>query len=232
MTAAVNAALASMAAIGAIGGNDAFTKLLLHCDGADGSTSFPDDLAGAHTVTVGGNAQVDTSQFKFSGASAQFGGSGDFITLDGSSDFAFGTGDFTIDFWVYLNSIGSFTPFLTDFRASAGGLYPTIYINAPNLIFYTGSVDVIVTTAPSLSAWHHIALARAGTSTKLFVDGVQGGSTYTDLNSYLNAALRPAFGIGYDGVSGPLNGWMDEIRISKGVARWTADFTPSSGPYS
>jgi len=86
---------------GGIGGNASFTKLLLHCDAADASTTFTDSSAAGHNFTAAGNAQIDTAQFKFGTSSALFDGTGDYINdATGSSDFAFGTGDFAVDFWV------------------------------------------------------------------------------------------------------------------------------------
>ena len=79
--------------------------LLLHCDGTDGSTSFIDSSSSGHTVTAVGNAQIDTAQYKFGGASALFDGSGDYLTVPDSSDFNFGANPVTIDFWVKFNAI-------------------------------------------------------------------------------------------------------------------------------
>lgn len=81
------------------GGINSFTKLLLHTDGTDGSTTFTDSSLSPKTISVFGNAQVDTAQSKFGGASALFDGTGDYLT-GSSADFAFGTNDFTIDFWM------------------------------------------------------------------------------------------------------------------------------------
>lgn len=211
---------------------DAQTKLLLHCDGADASTVFTDGSAYAHVMTVGGNAQIDTAQSKFGGASALFDGSGDFIFADGSADFAFGTGDFTVEFWVRPVSAGTF--FLWDGRAaSPAATEGTIYMSAGKLMFRNGNTDRITgTTTLAANVWQHVALTRSGTSTRLFLDGVQEGATYTDSTNYTCPANRPFFGIGQDSASGPFNGWLDEIRISKGVARWTANFTPPTGAYS
>jgi len=75
-------------------------SLLLHCDGSNGSTTFTDNSPSPKTVTANGNASVSTAQSKFGGASAVFDGTGDYLSLDGSSGFAFGTGDFTIEFWL------------------------------------------------------------------------------------------------------------------------------------
>lgn len=220
-----------------IGGNDSFTKLLLHCDGTDGSTSFPDSSSSAHTVTAGGNAQIDTAQFKF-GTGSFLGDGSDYLSLDGSADFTFGTGDFTIDFWVRLASGGAIQT-LYDGRPSGSGGgpgYPAIYVSTDNTVrFYQNGDRITGTTALSTGGvWYHVALARSGTSTKLFLNGTQEGSTLSDSTNYLGgSAGRPFLGGNSEAPgSFSLNGWMDEIRVSKGIARWTANFTPPSQPYS
>lgn len=86
-------------------GNDGYTKLLLHCNGPDGSTNFVDDSASHHTVTAIDNAQLDTSEKKFGTASGLFSENYDFLSISDSVDWDFGTGDFTIDFWVRFSDI-------------------------------------------------------------------------------------------------------------------------------
>lgn len=212
---------------------DSFTKLLLHCEGADASTTFTDSSPSPHTFTAAGNAQIDTAQFKFGAASILLDGTGDYLTGDGSADFAFGSGDFTFDFWIRINSLAS-TQILYDSRpASTNGVYTTLYISSNTLKFFVSGADRITgATTLSINTWYHIAVARSGTSTKLFLNGTQEGSTYSDSNSYLNPANRPLIGESGNTAGNPINGWVDEFRISKGIARWTADFTPPTRAYA
>jgi hypothetical protein len=107
-------------------------------------------------------------------------------------------------------------------------------LNTDNKLYYfTNSANRITSTgALSSATWYHIALVRTGTNTMLFIDGAQTGSTYVDSNTYINPASRPAIGIaGNDLVSGGLNGWIDELRVSTGIARWTTTFTPPTAAY-
>ena len=77
------------------------------------------------------------------------------------------------------------------------------------------------------NTWHHIALSRSGTSTRLFLDGVQVGSTYTDSNNYLVGASRPIFGAsGFNTADVNYLGYIDDFRITRGYARYTSTFTP------
>jgi hypothetical protein len=211
---------------------DESTVLLLHMDGADTSTTFTDSSDFAHTVTPGGNAQVDTSAFKFGTGSAQFDASGDYLLLDGSSDFEFGTGDFTIDFWAY-NTTSSFRVAYDGEPLGGGsGVYPRIYFNNNTPVYDTsdGSVEIFNNTV-SQNVFHHIAVVRSSGETTLYVNGVAQG-TATDTNNYGNGASRPVIGASGDALTSSWSGRIDELRVSKGIARWIANFTPPSAAYA
>ncbi len=208
-------------------GNDSFTKLLLHCEGTDSSLTFTDSSSSAHTVNSSGEAQVDTAQFKFGTASALFDGVFDTLNAPSHADYAFGTGDFTIDFWVRFNSTtGQQNIFEFGSAVPASAIYKPP--GAVPLRYYNGADRITTTTVPSTGVWIHVALARSGTDTKLFIDGTQEGATYTDSTNYGQADINIGSTAG-----GPvtLNGWLDEIRVSKGIARWTSNFTPPTAPY-
>lgn len=211
--------------------DDGYTVVLLHMNGTDASTTFTDESG--KTWTAGGNAQIDTAQSKFGGASGLFDGTGDYIYTADSADFDF-PGDFTIDFWVRLNATGTLQVLYDGRPTSTNGLYPTIYLSATaKIMFYTNSADRITgSTTLSTGTWYHVALARSGTSTKLFLGGSQEGSTYSDSNSYINGTARPILGELGTGTGNALNGWLDEVRISKGIARWTDSFTPPTAEYA
>lgn len=211
-------------------------ELLLHFDGVDGSTTFSDSSMRTRIVTRGGDAQIDTSQSKWGGASGLFDGSGDFLTCDGSSGFAFGTGDFTIEMFVRLPSVsGNHT--LYDGRAASNNtLSPTILVSSSSLRFFAGTANRIVGTATlAVNTWYHVALSRSGTSSKMFLNGVQDGPTFIDSLNYVIGATRPmigggGFGNGIDG--NELNGWIDELRVTKGVARYVANFPPPTRAFA
>lgn len=203
--------------------------LAMHMDDA-GLT----DLKG-HAVTLAGNTARSSTQSKFGGYSAYFDGAGDFLyPVNSGPDFAFGTGDFTVEMWVYLPSLGV-NRFLYDGRpTSTNGLYVSTYVSATNTIgFFVSSVTRITgTTALAAMTWYHVALCRSGTSTKLFLNGVQEGATYSDGNNYLGAANRPFIGIdGYNSSASAMLGYIDDLRVTKGVARYTANFTPPSSAF-
>jgi len=195
------------------------------------------DNAMMNNLITAGNAQISTAQFKFGGASMYFDGTGDYLTTNVPTNrlYIFGPSDFTIEFWLY--SVNFSTPVNTqivvDFRpTSTDGAYPCIYFISGQIFYYVSSTNVITGTTLSSSQWYHIALSRSGTNTKLFVDGTQVGSTYTDSNSYLCGANRPAIGcrgflLGENGY----NGYIDDLRITKGYARYTANFTPPTAAF-
>lgn len=213
---------------------DEFTVLLLHFDGVDASTSLTDSSPSAHTVTSHSGGQTDTAQSKFGGSSGLFSNPGHF-QLDGSDDFEFGSGDFTIETFIRISSIGSEPQYIYDSRASGDSAddYPGLLLTTSGVLqFFRG--DVVVISGPTLSVntWYHIAVARREGVSRLFVDGVLIGSA-SDTTVYRNGAARPAIGTrGRDTSDFQFRGWMDELRVSKGIARWTSNFTPPAQAYS
>ena len=183
----------------------------------------------AKTVTFNDNAQLDTTVKKFGTSSLKLDGTNDSISLSSSGDLGFGTDkDFTVDFWAYTNTTGLSSATLIDFRANgtdAEGL--SIAYRA------AGEVDVRVGTTTAITgsgagigtgAWHHIALARSGTNTRLFVDGTQRGIKTSDTTDY--GSTKPlVIGADYDGGSNNVTGWIDEFRVEYDVAKYTANFT-------
>ncbi len=206
------------------------TSLLLN-----GTNAGIFDNAIKNNLETVGNAQVSTAVTKFGTGSMKFdsGGGGGYLIIPTSNNFTFGTGNFTIEFWVYSNSTQS-ALFYDSRPLSTNGIYPTLYTNADNTVrLFVNSVDVITSSAVlTNNTWHHVAVCRSGTSTKLFINGTQSGSTYTDTNNYLNGANRPV--IGTQGVTlgaSVLNGYIDDLRVTKGVARYTANFTPPTAAF-
>jgi len=214
------------------------TKLLLHMDGTDGSTTFTDSTG--KTVTANGNAQIDTAQSKLGGASVLFDGDGDYLSLADSDDWNFGSGDFTVDFWVNFNALDGYKPFIG--QTIDAGNYCIFYLehlggnNYLRFAMGVGGVDKGNYVAPlnvATGEWHHVAYVRSGTAFKIFLDGVsQTLTVITAIGANSTGDWATTLNIGYLSNVGYLNGWLDEVRISKGVARWTADFTPPTSPYT
>jgi hypothetical protein len=219
-------------------GIDSYVVFGSHFDGADGATTATDfsTAQAAKTITFGGNAQLDTAQSVFGTASLLLDGTGDYTQLARSTDFDFGSGDFTIDMRVRFNSVTA-ADFMTSYSSSTNRGWIFGYQSADSKIkLYAdnnGTENVGVSWTPSTATWYHVAVVRSTTSIFFFIDGTQVGTTQTaSLNGY-NGDSAEVERIGLGPVAlGALNGWIDEIRVSKGIARWTSGFTPPSAAYS
>lgn len=177
------------------------------------------------TVEAGGNVQTSTAQFRFGSSSALFDGTGDFLYCRNHSDYAFGTTDFTIEFWV-RNTSWATTEYMMDARQAAGTVAPQLFYNG-GVRFATAGTTRITGGTLTTNTWHHIAISRSGTNTRLFINGTQSGSTYTDTNNYTQNPIN--FGADF-AVANGLSGNLDEIRISRS-ARYTANFTAPSSAF-
>ncbi len=184
------------------------------------------DSAGKNNLITYGDAKVATNVTKFGTGSMSFGGTG-YIVVPANINTTFGTGDFTIEFWFY--SATSQTANLYDQRTTTNQVTPVIYLNSGVLTYYVSANQQITGSAVPTSQWNHVALARSGTSTKMFLNGTQTGTTYTDSNSYVSAQI----GIGAYPVTGvsPFTGYIEDLRVTKGIARYTANFTPPNQPF-
>ena len=188
------------------------------------------DLAMQNNLQTVGNAQVSTSVKKYGTGSLNFPSSGTnyLASTSSTSLYAFGTGDFTIEFWLYITTTSSAQNIYDTRPASTTGAYNMIYCNSGAITYNTNNADQIIGSTLSINTWYHIAVCRSGTSTKLFVNGAQSGSTYTDSTNYIVGSGRPVVGANaYNlGTYGLNNGYIDDLRITNGLARYTANFTP------
>lgn len=201
--------------------------LLLHMNGSNGSTSFPDSSSNGFTVTASGDAQVSTTDPKFGSGSLTLDGTGDYLSVNMSSLINIGSQDFTAECWAYINTGNTGTDALFCFEPiTFRG--PGILINNSNWVLRYANTESSSMGAVTTGAWQHVALARSGNSLRLFIDGNQIGSTLTDTTSYIDRNI----GIGYAaGIGDPINARIDELRITVGVARYTANFAPPSAPF-
>ena len=205
-----------------------FTKLLLHCDGTDASTTFTDNSIYALTMTARGNAQIDTDQSKFGNASGLF-DSNDVVDTPDLATWDFGTDDFTIDFWVRFAAInaGNYLFNMSDAGTSGVAIQ---FRSDPVLRVYVQNTSNDFAWAPVINTWYHLAVTRSGSSLRSFIDGTQIGSTISNSSTITSTTLLKV-GNYTDGFGGGLQGWLDEVRVSRGIARWTANFTPPSAAY-
>ena len=211
-------------------------SLLLHGNGTNGSTVITDSSPSPKTVTPVGNAQISTAIADPFGNSTRgvlaFDGTGDYLDVGSNSAFGYGLSNFTIEFWTYRNASVVLQSFLDQRTGIETVLAPTIYISANSLFYYANGANRILGETLAASQWLHIALSRSETATKLFVNGAQVGSTFTDTLSYIDSPIRIG---GANGGTPPglasLNGYIDDLRITKGIARYTSNFTPPTAPF-
>lgn len=210
-------------------GIDSNAKLLLHAD-----SGLSNSGTGTHTQTANGSAAVSSTQSKFGGGSLKFASStSDWISSSDNADYDFGAGDFTIDYWVYQTSTatpvvhvarkqtGTYPPFLIGYGGS------TIYMSSNGTSWDMASGKTIGATV--LNTWSHIEVCRSGNTFYTFRDGVQK-DTWTSSASFPAGGAALAIGSGQG--ANYMNGYIDELRITKGLCRHTAAFTPPTAAYA
>jgi hypothetical protein len=204
-------------------------SLLLPMDGANGSTTFVDRSPTTKAVSAFGNAQISTAQSKFGGASGFFDGTGDYLSVSPAISFA--SGDFTAEYWVYFTSTLSQNPVLSR-RSGSNGYWLSSGYSTGNLRvvwqqWTAGGAYNFVEASPAhaLNTWVHVAFVRFGNDLTIYTDGVSRASVSTvnrpgDPGSVSHIAQD-------EGAPGAtLNGYLDDLRITNGLARYTANFTP------
>jgi hypothetical protein len=213
---------------------------LAHFDDTSGTASPHDDVVrGSNAWTQNAaNAPLSTSIYKYGNASVNCGTVG--LSNPDSSDWDFGSGDFTIEFWAYwslLNSAAGGGYTTLSFKGTTGGFGPWIILNIGSSIYFRMSNDGsswgynVNGGSLSTDIWYHVAITRSGTSCRGFLDGTQIGATGT-LSGALVANSAATY-IGAYGASGnvSLTGFVDEFRATKGVARYTSNFTPPTSAF-
>lgn len=222
---------------GGIPGNDAFTKVLLHMDGSNGGTTFTDVAAGGSPKTwTPINATTSSTSAKF-GPTSMLTASGCITTPD-HSDFTLGSSDFTLDCWINFAASSGAVNVLGQSNAAGGVDSQSIVVQraAGGLLNIslrdTAGFRTLISTTNfnGSSGWIHSAIVRNGTTGRFYVNGSQEAST---------SLPNPMFdgngdwSIGRLGAvtSSPSSFYFDEFRLSVGIARWTSNFTPPTGPY-
>jgi hypothetical protein len=186
-----------------------------------------------------GNAQISTSVKKYGTGSMYFDGTGDGLYRPSSDLFNFGSGSFTIEFWMYLSSKTGYQTLVSygySPQATTGWLVQTGNGDGKP-VFYkitTSTATAVATDAGSTvntGQWYHIAIVKNGSTTTIYRDGTSVGSG-SDTNTYSvtgNFYIGGGSGTGFDNFY--LNGYIDDLRITKGVARYTANFTPPTAAF-
>lgn len=211
-------------------------QLLLGFEGSDASTTITDESPQARgTATVNGNAQIDTAQKKTGASSLLLDGTGDSISYPDSSDFDLGAGDFTIEASVRFNAT-SFGFVVGQWQSGGNlgwvmscdnnGLYLNVSDDGSNNIGMTGSQSLTTGT------WYDFCVDYDGAKYRIYIDGVMVGSDSTP-RTLFNSGNTLSIGSNDSHNAFFLNGWIDELRITKGVARYASDggYTPEAGAF-
>lgn len=182
------------------------------------------DATSKNDLETVGNAQISTTQSKFGGSSMYFDGVGDWLNLPSNAIYAFGTGDFTIEAWVYVTTgVPQYNGIFSS--AGTGSTDIQFQLQDEKIRVSSYTAEIIVSDAGdalSLNTWTHIAVTRSGSTIRLFKDGalIKSGSDSTSWTQS-GARVGAVFGTTY-----PMNGYIDDLRITKGYARYTTGFTP------
>ena len=206
---------------------------------ADGKFYIDGNLTGLETagerggkiITKYGTPTTDTTVKKFGTSSLELNGTTDYLGVASNNDFGFGTDDYTVEGWFYFNSVAAITN-LFDFRAGAGSdVAPVVYIDAGGeLRFYSYSADRITGSTLTTATWYHIAVSRSGNDTKLFLNGALEG-TWTVAATDYDVAKPLIIGARWDAAN-KLDGYVDEFRVTKGLARYTSAFVEPSSEFA
>ncbi len=188
------------------------------------------DGTGKTTFEANNDVKVSNTVSKYAGTSVYFDGTGDSIRILANTTPALGTTNFTIEFWLYINSFNSTnSAFIYDQRIAAGTVAPSISASSSNTIFMNAGATVITGSALSTNTWYHIAVCRSSANTKLFINGTQSGSTYSDSTNYVSQPILLGSNFSYSSANF-LNGYIEDLRITK-FARYTDNFNVPGSPF-
>jgi hypothetical protein len=198
-------------------------SLLLHMDGSNGSTTFTDSSSNNHTISVT-NATLTTSVPKFGSASMVANGS-NYIDTPTDADFSF-PGDFTVELWIYRDTglaqgISSFLEL---------GSYSNGILLRTNEVYVNGASASASPTAPD-DQWVHVALTRSGSSIKYFFNGTESAAFTNGSTVASGGSATVRIGQASHTSGQYIGGKIDDVRITKGISRYNATFTPPTAAF-
>ena len=192
----------------------------------------------AITQTAAANVAAVVNTIPDNGYSAYFDGTGDYLTLNGSSNYAFGTSDFTLEAWIYTTTTSAYKSLFDTSAAgdaTATGRFLFDVNTGGYLRLYTdaGTTQLLQSPAGTIIAnrWHHVAISRTASVGKMFVDGNQVANGFVSTN-FLPAVNRPQIGAnGYD-ASANWSGYISNLRAIKGTGIYQGNFTRPTVPFT
>ena len=203
------------------------TKLLI------GGNGFRDASSNTHAVTANGNTAISAfSPYNESGAydaateggSALFDGNGDALRTQSSSNLQLGSGDFTVEYWLYTNSFNSTGNVFDGRDAGSGNSFITnTNTSGQHRLWYPGGYRITSTTTMSANSWYHIAIVRNSGVVKMYIDGVAESQTWSTTTNFTGQTVT--LGTEVDGASSPFHGYISNVRIVVGTAVYTSNGT-------
>jgi len=213
------------------------TSLLMHFNGTNGSTTMTDNSKNNITATATNGASLSSVQSKFGGTSLALDGTNDYVSIPDNEALEPGTSDLTWEMWIKTTSSVQYATLYCRTPSAFGSGMWSLMINqasstAGDIALYLGdfsnSSPLLLTTGISIrdDVWHHIAIVRNGSAWACYVDGTSRATgTFSGGISDISSGPR----IGADQNYGRyFAGYIDELRITKGIARYTSNFTPST----
>ena len=198
------------------------TSLLMHFNGTNGSTTMTDNSKNNTTVTSNNGAAISTAQSKFGGTSGLFDGTNDYLSIVNNSALNLSGGSYTIEFWI--RPTGNYANYNTIIAKRAASTAWEVYLRITTgvLSFYNGT-NYESSVTPTANVWSHVAAVYNGTTINLYLNGVSVLSTAMGNTDY-DAPIS----IGSYSTYEYFNGYIDELRVTKGIARYTGNFTPQT----
>lgn len=221
-------------------------SLLLHMDGTNGSQSIIDSSGSPKTVTASGNAQLLTSDKKFGTASCYMDGSGDYLSVSNppSSLIDWYSSDFTVEMFVkplsftgcYYSDSGIIHPTLIGNRVATSNTNYWAFGIISNtgqvgFFYYSGSLlnsSPASTETVSLNTWNHVAMVKQGSYLKIFVNGSSSVNFLIQHTPIVSSSTPLVVCAGKNTF---FKGFIDDVRITSGVARYASNFTPPTSPF-
>jgi hypothetical protein len=188
------------------------------------------DNAMMNDLETVGNAQISTAQSKFGGSSMYFDGTGDRLVGANNPNVNIDAGDFTIEGWIYCATPTTTNSIVAKGFGAAGGYMLWVQSTLRMRVYNAAGTQFNAASTGTISAntWTHVAAVRNGGTITLYINGVADGSVaYTGTSTNSAVIEVGSYGAG----SADFSGYIDDLRITKGVARYTANFTPPTAAF-
>lgn len=207
---------------GAVAAGDGIAATALcHFDGTNGDTTTTEFTG--RTVTMTAGTQISNTQSKFGGTSLSVDGTaGHWAQIADHADFDFGTGDMTMEAFVYPTTLGTTRPVIS-IGGDAGGY--VLYISTNTIGLYVNSTNQSASVTLTTGNWYHVAMSRASNVHRVFLNGVQALSYTNAWSQGTTTGVRIGGGTEVTSFSS-IAGFVDECRIVRGTAVYTGNFTP------